>query len=407
MLIKFRLIKSGKNLHRFAKKYWNKLLKKTVSQSYPIKNLFPNHEKNCPIQPETMATPEATQMIFINRAKDLQGETYTTPDIYTTHLNRVIYCPRYDLILTKSRKLIRESLSGGNLFGRKADHTFNFQEINPSVINPFHLYFSKLEQISRVSSVIRGYYKNHYHTLVDAIPRLYLLNQPQYQDIEEIQLLFSSEPTPIERFFVKKLALENVKVTVVENFNRLYLLETLIFPTFMSQTCCGYLPSVYLDYFRDRVLPKRESKKVNRIFISRAKARHGRTIINENELFAALQPYGFNKYLLEDLPIEAQIELFYDAEYIVGAFGAGLTNMIFSDKTKVLDLSPSWCCNPYYYYLAKSLGHTYGYCYGNPENPDLFDISNFSVNVSEVVERLLELEKQYQYKNTSRSSSLI
>ncbi|MFP5271826.1 glycosyltransferase family 61 protein [Coleofasciculus sp.] len=262
----------------------------------------------------------------------------------------------------------------------------------------------KTEHVSGVCTVMRSEEErktNHYHTLVDAIPRLYLLNQPEYKKIDKIKLLLSSEPTTIERFFIKKLAPQNLKITVVENPEIFYLAEQLIFPSFLSSSDGGCLPSVYLEYFRDKVLPKRESKKANRIFISRANARW-RYMINEAELFEALKPYGFKKYFLEDMSIEDEIELFYDADYVVGTFGAGLTNMIFSHKIKVLELFASEFSGLYYYYLAKSLGHTYGYCYGYNSLRSRVPtfkvpiIKEFRVNVSEVVERLLELEKQHE-----------
>jgi capsular polysaccharide biosynthesis protein len=125
-------------------------------------------------------------------------------------------------------------------------------------------------------------------------------------------------------------------------------------------------------------------------------------MVNEDELFEALKPYGFKKYFLEDLSMDAEIELFYDADYVVGIFGAGLTNMIFSDQIKILELFPSEFVEPNYYYLAKSLGHTYGYYNGYCNEPEEKLNSragrriDFIVNVSAVVESLLALEKQHQ-----------
>ena len=188
---------------------------------------------------------------------------------------------------------------------------------------------------------------------------------------------------------------------MVENPDNLYSVEQLIFPTLMSRMCCGYLPSVYIEYFRDKILPKRESNRVNRIFISRAKTQL-RRMVNEDDIFEALKPHGFKKYFLEDLSIEEEIDLFYDADYVVGTFGAGLTNIIFSHKIKVLELSPSQFVDPCFYYLAKSFGHTYGYCNGYCDKhnikSDIWSVhkADFRVNVSEVVERLLELESKHQ-----------
>lgn len=383
-----------KSLH---KKYWNKILVEILFPTYSIEELFPGIEKLSSIEPESVATPEVKQMNLVNFAKYLQADNYTIPDVYTYNLRQVIYYPKYELILTESRKILKEASYGFNVL--KAEQIsdvikllyFNFS-------NPHQLYpGKKLEKFSGVCSLVSEYFKNnHYHNLIDVAPKLYLLNQPEYQGIDEIKLLFSSEPTPIEKFLIEKLAPKNIKINVVEDPDSLYFVERLIFPTLVSRVCCGYLPSVYLDYFRDKVLPKREGKKINRIFISRSKVSNRRKIINEDELFADLKKYGFSKYILDDMSIETQIDLFYDADYVVGVHGAGLTNIIFSHKIKVLELFPTKYLLPHYYYLAKSLGHTYGYYSGAEADNTFTPNADFRVNVSKVVERLLELESKHQ-----------
>jgi hypothetical protein len=389
-------VQLSKTLQSKTKIYGYKIARKIFFPSYSIEEFFPKAEKLYPIPPETVATPEVKQMNVVKLSKPLQTDNYSIPDIYTVHLNQVIYYPRYDLILPKFGKVLKET-NYITIYALKPIQMFSLiKKVNRKVAHLFNC-VSKPEQISGVCSVIRRSEcskHNHYHALIDVIPRLYLLNQPEYQNINEIKLLFPSEPTTIESFFINKLAPKNLKITVVDNPDNLYLIDELIFPTFMSRLGSGYLPSVYLNFFRDKVLPKRKSKKSNKIFISRAKARH-RRLINENELFEALEPYGFKKYFLEDLSIQAEIELFYDADYVVGVLGAGLTNIIFSSQIKVLEIFNSEFCATDYYYLAKSLGHTYGYCHGSHKKAK--GKADFRVNVSEVVERLLELEKQHQH----------
>ncbi len=74
-----------------------------------------------------------------------------------------------------------------------------------------------------------------------------------------------------------------------------------------------------------------------------------------------LSQYGFKKYILENLPITEQIELFYDADFVIGTHGAGLSNLVFSRKARVLELFPTGYILPHYYYLSKSTNNNYAY----------------------------------------------
>jgi len=399
--------KPFKQIKKIISKNGNNIAKQIFLQSYSLEDLFPNAEKLYPIKPETVATPEVKQINFVKYCEAIHSDNYSLPAIYTAHLSQVIYYPKYDLVFTDSGKIIEETKFIYNLKPNQIGDFIKTVNLKVAHLFPF---VSQPKKISGICSVIRqfGRQKNHGHTLVDVTPRLYLLNQPEYKNIDEIKLLFSSEPTAVEHFMISKLAPKNVKITVIENPNSLYLVDQLIFPTCLTRPAAAYLPSEYIEYFRDRVLPKRESKKIHRIFISRAKS-SSRRMINEDELFEALKPYGFKKYSLEGMSIEDEIELFYDADYVVGTNGAGMANMIFSPQLKVLEIFANEYFQTHYYYLAKSLGHTYRYCHGynvgagGEKKPmrkdDIWSLrrADFKVNVSEVVEGLLELEKQDQY----------
>jgi capsular polysaccharide biosynthesis protein len=162
----------------------------------------------------------------------------------------------------------------------------------------------------------------------------------------------------------------------------------MLFPSFLTSPYAGYLHGPYLQEFLKMFSPNRPRRRKNRIFISRDKGKTmKRCLLNENELYNCLSKYGFNKYVLEKMSIEEQIDLFYDAEYVVGAHGAGLTNLVFSENAKVLEIFPSDFVAPYYYYLAKSTRNPYFFCYGNAKNIH----SNFSVNIEEIENQLNEM----------------
>ena len=69
----------------------------------------------------------------------------------------------------------------------------------------------------------------------------------------------------------------------------------------------------------------------------------------------------------EDLTIERQIELFFNAECVVGAHGAGMTNILFGRDLKVVEIFPCSFRVPHYHFLAGSIGHTYRWIPGESD----------------------------------------
>ena len=322
---------------------------------------------------ESVATPQAASMNFLPEARVIKSPTYATPEIFTLNLHGVYFCPEYHILHTESHQIIEESISTQR----------DLNQFNGKILNN-----QDVEFIPGVCSTFRSHKNGYYHTLIDNLPRLYLLNHARFNNIDEIKIILSGKPSSVENFYLHKLLPENAKVTKITK-GKQYKLENLIFPSFLSRRFSGYLPSRYRGWFIEKVAPKRPRKKVNRIFISRIATHKGRQrcILNEGELFAALEVQGFKKYVLEHLTIEEQIELFYDADAVVAGHGAGLTNTIFSEEIKVLELFPTAFVLPHYYYLAQSLGHNYGYWCAQEKGI----CDNFEVNVPQVIKFLENL----------------
>jgi len=130
---------------------------------------------------------------------------------------------------------------------------------------------------------------------------------------------------------------------------------------------CGvYSPSWLTTYYREKFLPMVNKSEENsnswckRIFISRKDTGSGlRPMLNEDDVFALFERCGFKKYLLGELTFLQQVELFSNAEIIVGANGAGLYNMLFSSPgTKVVEIFQQRVDSTYAF-LAQSLGLDY------------------------------------------------
>jgi capsular polysaccharide biosynthesis protein len=198
-------------------------------------------------------------------------------------------------------------------------------------------------------------------------------------------MLFSSHPTDAERFLLERYLPDNVEIFEVPD-NQYIDPETLIFPCFLTRRTMAYLPPSYLRDMLPHFLPKRPRNKRHRIFISRRKGPRGelRIIQNESMLYDRLKAVGFVRYYLEDLSFSEQIELFYDAEAVVAAHGAGLANLIFAENITLVELHPAKMIIPTYYYLSKSLGHQYNMWKGNHGHFE----DSFSVDIEQVIDRL-------------------
>jgi hypothetical protein len=376
LITKFKkFFKNLKNLKLFIQQYFRIILTRKIQIDESQKNIK-EFQKNCL---EKVATPEIEQMPVYSYVlgNKIKRKYFSTPDIYTAHLEKVIYYPRYETLFTKSRQLITDSV---------------MDRITPEKYSIRTLYFAQPIEISGVCSVFRSIFdpKNYYHTSIDYLPRIYLLTQPEYANLEEIKLLVSEELSKSEQYFLDRIAPKNLQIHVVRR-DRIYFIEKMIFPSFLTHVNSGYLPSKYLNFLLDKVCPQRPRKKENRIYISRTitDRSNKRCVLNENELIEKLKVYGFEKYNLENMSIEEQIELFYDASHVIAPHGAGLTNIMFAEKIKVLELFPASCVLPHYYYLSKSLGHKYKYWCGRDRNKD----ANFEVDIPTIFKLLENLEE--------------
>jgi hypothetical protein len=117
----------------------------------------------------------------------------------------------------------------------------------------------------------------------------------------------------------------------------------------------------------------------DRIYVSRQLA-ETRSVENFIEVSQILEKYGFKSYNLEQLSFQQQVQLFSQANCIVGPHGAGLVNMVFApEDSSVIELMPDKRVNAHFYLLAKTNNHDY-----NIVMTEYNDDENIMVNVSKL-----------------------
>lgn len=189
----------------------------------------------------------------------------------------------------------------------------------------------------KVAVIAQEGYSNYYHWITEVLPKIALLEEKQ---VDYDWLYVPKLTRPSMRETLEKIGVDTHKL-IEANTDTYIEADELIIPSFVSRSC--YSPRWVVDFLREHLadikpsLIEDNNKNSLRIYISRAKAR--RKITNEDELFSLLEAEGFVKYHLEDLKVAEQIQLFKQAEVIVAAHGAGLTNSIFcKPKTKIFEI---------------------------------------------------------------------
>jgi hypothetical protein len=148
----------------------------------------------------------------------------------------------------------------------------------------------------------------------------------------------------------------------------------------------GYDTS-FLRFADDRLLGPASAAGGVRVLVSRGDARH-RRLLNEDELAAALaETYGVERVSTATLALHEEIELFNDAELVVGAHGAGLTNIAFAHENAALvEIAGDTYWDSLFAQIAAVRHQRYGLVRG-PADRDRAAASthDFSVDVGRVV----------------------
>ena len=323
-------------------------------------------------------------MPFADSAHAWQQAFAKSRPVSVSVLKNVLYCPEYRILLTHRRRPIQESYNSAR---------------PPESFDLGYLFRREVEEIPGTCIIFHHLDNNYFHTLLENLPRLYTVcHHSLIKDSNQsVSLVLSRFVSESSQFFLNRLLPENVTYRSVGN-GKLYRLEEVVLSSFPILPATGCLPRFYLENLYFPYRPNRVCRKINRIYISRERAYNCRHVVNEAELMKTLSRYGFKKYCLEDLSLEDQITLFFDADMVIAPHGAGLTNMIFSSQIRIIELFPEPVIFPHYYHLAKACGHHYHYMMGQrssgvspirKKQPRYAKDSNFTVNPA-AVEQLLQ-----------------
>lgn len=208
------------------------------------------------------------------------------------------------------------------------------------------------------SGLLIGGSTNYYHWLIDFFPRFHLLekagipfrstpiivnNRLTHFQLETLDLLGICREQMIEVDTGQVVEVGNLVIPAILSSN-----------TFVAQEVLSWLRQFGLSR-----LPNNHTTGNRRLFISRADATV-RRLINEEDVYAALEPLGFELFVPGAHSFIEQVEAFSIAECIVGPHGAGLTNLVFAPQnTVIIDIKNTIGAAKFFETLAGQLKLTY------------------------------------------------
>jgi capsular polysaccharide biosynthesis protein len=231
---------------------------------------------------------------------------------------------------------------------------------------------------------------NYYHFLTDVLPRVELLRRA------------NTEP---ERFLVNRRTAFQRQLLSAVGIPEPRVVESALHPHIRAeQLIVPSLPDSHLrtppwiaSWLRDQFLPSGVAPPHRRLYVTRGNQKHTRRVENEAQVVAALAPFGFETIDPGALTFDEQVRMFSEAELVVGAHGAALTNLVFCPEgATIIELFSPDYVNVCFWALATAVGTLrYRYLVGDGRpgrvRPMLGVASDLTVDPGRVIELISDL----------------
>lgn len=232
----------------------------------------------------------------------------------------------------------------------------------------------------------------YYHWIVDSLPKLFLLKEAGLFDQIDY-FMVPNYSADYHRDTLEYFGIRQNRIISSRTEHHIQA-DSLIVSSYTRVD--GHHPEWVCKGLHDTFVgPKPSSSNDKLIYISRADAKQ-RRVLNEPELIAMLQKYGFEVHTMSSLSMARKAELLNSARLVVGPHGSGSVNFVLCKPgTKILDLLPDNCVVPFICDVCLKSGLTYEYLLcesdGNATNAVEGQKINLSVNVAQVEEKVQAL----------------
>ncbi len=224
-------------------------------------------------------------------------------------------------VITSSNQLVRNASWGNPELSFDSSNLHSPLEIDGTVAFLAH------------HSAAPGYY----HWMTQVIPQMGLLQCCGFnlETIDKFALIKNFQ-SPFRKETLDILGIPQSKIIELL-LNPHIKARSLLVPSSLpiippQKWACNFIRNTFLNHKFEC------SNQAKRIYITRQKTSR-RRIVNDHELIAFLENFGFKTISLESLSVLEQATLFSKAEIVVAPHGAGLTNLVFcSPDTKVIEI---------------------------------------------------------------------
>ncbi len=199
------------------------------------------------------------------------------------------------------------------------------------------------------------WFTNYYHWFICCMPKVIAAIKAGYGS--NIILTGNYPNTPFIIDSLRLLGLETSKLPVIESsktkVNKLVVTES-------ARASPLLLKEIRNRLLTNHAISQLTSNNQNRIiYISRANAKH-RNLINEQEVIDLCRRLNITCIQSERYSLHEQIAIYSSAQILIGAHGAGLTNMIWMPEgSTIIEIQSNELMFPHFYQLALATNKRY------------------------------------------------
>lgn len=258
-------------------------------------------------------------------------------------------------------------------------------------------YSAKIQKVKKILFLATTHRDNYYHWLTWTIPRIYMIEKMGHKLEDFDKIVLNDSGLKFQTELIGLLGIPSEKIVGCRDYDTIFEADIIVsstLPNFM-RTQSFVTKSVRQRFLKPEHFSAQAPK---RVYVSRNKS-NSRRILNEEDVMNFLSPLGFERFYLEDMTVSEQISLFANAEILISAHGANLTNLVFcSEGTKVIEIYNEKFRNTVdtgYFRICSNMKLEHYFMFGEPINNAQVDMK---IDIDKL-EKTLQLSNIEKYRD--------